>query len=232
MAIKTKDFGTLAGDYGKGVNGSLTVNFAVSGGKNCDLSCRFHPANDGGCYAVVVGARKPTVTVNLEKKEADFSGYLRALVAKLDKLVAAPWIRFSAFGSIPAPNQWSDADRENLRIIADALDHRRVHFPVETTEKAEALKALGFHPRVSDGQANDTNGQVSRVVMGHVVVTGAMPKDRAREVSAPAFEEAKRIRATGKSAVVCPAIVGNNKCGQCKACGANGADVVIYPRHV
>jgi hypothetical protein len=232
----TKTLGTILGTYGKGIEGSKTVNFSESGGKFCDLSCELHPENGGGCYAVTAGKRKPTIVKNGLKHSANFSLFLGAVRAMVKTLSEAPWIRFSAFGSISAPSTWTDSDKANLSQIAEKLDHSIVHFPVETLEKARALKDLGYFPRVSDGEASeamDAGFPVSRVVKGTKRITGSMSRKRKHEVSAPARELARELRANGLSAKVCPAIVANAKCGDCTMCsGTSGVDVIIYPDHV
>ena len=71
------NFGTLIGTYGKGVAGSATVNFTTSGGRHCDDSC---PLKGNGCYAITTEAMKPSITINLERKQDNISDYLQALV--------------------------------------------------------------------------------------------------------------------------------------------------------
>jgi hypothetical protein len=229
--MKSKQFGTVIGTYGKGIAGSVTINFTVSGGKHCDDSCRLKGA---GCYAEQTGKVKPSITVNLEKKEANFSAYLSTLATPkgLEKIRNAPWIRFAAFGSVPAPSSWTDDDRANLAKIAKAAEaNGRYHFPIETVEKARALKAVGFsRVRVSDGASVEArlNGfPVSVVVQG---AKRAIGKNK-RAHAAPAFERAKEYRANGVNAKVCPAIVGSAKCGSCTLCADNNVAIVIYPMH-
>ena len=54
LRLKT---GSIVGTFGKGIEGSLTVNFGVSGGDNCDTACKHHPQSSASdatraCYAV------------------------------------------------------------------------------------------------------------------------------------------------------------------------------------
>lgn len=229
--MKTKQFGTVLGTYSKGIKGSVTANFTVSGGKHCDNSCALKA---GDCYAKQTEKMKPPITVNLEKKEKDFSGYLATLATDkgLEKIRKAPWIRFAAFGSVPAPSSWTNEDRANWSKIADAAEENgRYHFPIETVEKARALKALGFsRVRVSDGasvEARLSGFPVSIVVQG---AKRAIGKNK-RMHAAPAFEKAKQYRANGVNAKVCPAIAGSAKCGSCTICADNSVAIVIYPMH-
>ena len=229
--MKNKQFGTVIGTYGKGIAGSATINFTVSGGKHCDDSC---PLKGNGCYAEQTGKVKPSITVNLERKEANFSDFIAAVASDkgIAKIENAPWVRFAAFGSIPAPTTWTEKDRENMRKIAQAAEsHGRYHFPIETVEKARALHEVGFtRVRVSDGASVEArlNGfPVSIVVTGEKRAVG---KNK-RQHAAPAFAKAKAYRKNGVNAKVCPAITGSAKCGECTMCANNDVDIVIYPMH-
>ena len=229
--MKNAQFGTLIGTYGKGITGSTTVNFTHSGGQHCDDSC---PLKGNVCYAEHTAKLKPSIAKNLEKKESDFSGYLKALTTEkaLAKLAGSSWTRFAAFGSIPAPSTWTIQDRMALRLIAAAVSHGNYHFPIETVEKAEALKALGFkNMRVSIGEANEAIAKGFPVSVSFDCGKRAVGKNK-RKIAQPAFDYAKTVKATtGLNAKVCPAIPGNAKCGQCTMCADNNVDMVIYPVH-
>lgn len=228
--IKSKRFGVLLADYPKGVVGSLSVSFTISGGRHCDPSCPLK--QNGSCYAMHSQARQMPLKANLERKEADWSGVLAEVRLYAKDLARAPWVRFASFGSIPEPSLWSCRDWGNLRGIAGELDHTRAHFPVETVSKAPALRACGFFPRVSMGQARlarELGIPTSEMVEGSKVINGAMPRQRRREVAQDAIRRARAEHGTK----VCPAILGSGKCGDCRACnGVDGAQTILYPRHV
>jgi len=232
--MKTKQFGTVIGTFSKATAGGVSVNFAPSGGTNCSAQC---PLKGTVCYAETTEKMKPSITTNLVKKAADFSGYLKVLASPkaLAKLAAAPWVRFSAFGSIKDPSQWTAEDRENLTTLANSVPNGRTHFPVETLGKAQALQQVGM-PGVRYSAAN--NDALMRVAkMQHVPAsmtfdcgTRARGKNK-RTISQPAIEYAKTLQSEGINARVCPAIAGSAKCGQCTMCGDAAVDVVIYPLH-
>ena len=230
--MQTKTFGTLIGSYGKGVAGSATVNFTVSGGKHCDPSCAIRAQ----CYAITTEAMKPSITINLERKEEHFSEYLQALTTPkaIAKLQQAPWVRFAAFGSIPAPSLWSLADFHAFSRLAQALDHSKVHFPTETIEKANVLQVAGFMPRVSVATKVENLPKV--LAAGHVAscaVKGdklARGKNK-RSHSAHAITFVRDLRSQGINAKVCPAVAGNAKCGSCTACADPAVQVIVYPMH-
>jgi len=232
--MNSKKFGTLIGSFGKGVPGSVTVNFGVSGGENCDDSCPLKQTEI--CYAISAEKRKPSITKNLERKEADIVGYTSELASDraIDKLNAAPWVRFSAFGSIPDPAKLSEQARDNLQHIADKLTNPNVHFPVETVEKASFLQSIGFFPRLSI--ATDIDRAESLLIRGFKLSAAVVGHKRAvgknkRAHSEPAFQKAKELRAKGINAKVCPAIPGSAKCGDCKLCARRDVDLIIYPVH-
>ena len=229
----TKQFGTLIGSYGKGIAGSATVNFTTSGGRHCDDSC---PLKAKGCYAITTEAMKPSITINLERKQESISDYLEALVTPkaLAKLNVAPWVRFAAFGSIPAPHELTLQDFRHLRTIGASLDHTKVHFPTETLAKADMLKVAGFTPRVS--VATNVHQLASVLEAGHVAscaVRGdklARGKNK-RAHSAQAITFMRELKSQGINAKVCPAVAGNAKCGDCTACADKLVQVIVYPMH-
>lgn len=232
-AAKPVNFGTLIGTYGKGVDGSCTVNFTLSGGKHCDDSC---PLKNNGCYAITTEAMKPSISVNLERKENNIDEYIDQLASpkSLEKLARAPWVRFAAFGSIPEPGELSRKAKNGLKQIARALDHSKVHWPTETIKKARMLKTLGFTPRVSVATNTENISKVLRA--GHVAsctVAGdklACGKNK-RAHSAKAVAFVRDLHAKGIEAKVCPAVAGNAKCGSCTACADPSVSVIVYPMH-
>ena len=231
--MHSKNFGTLIGSFGKGIKGSVTVNFGVSGGANCDDSCTL---KGNGCYAETTEAVKPSITINLERKQNNLTQYLKELTSPkaLDKLNAAPWIRASAFGSIPAPEQITDEQYSLLQTFAAGIDNPNLHWPVETLDKARLLRSVGFNPRYSAGL--DVNKCVSAVIQGFntsLVVEGpkkARGKNK-RKHSEPAFIAMRDLTNQGITAKVCPAIAGSAKCGACTLCSDKDTDVIIYPMH-
>ncbi|NJL70279.1 MAG: hypothetical protein HC888_01110 [Candidatus Competibacteraceae bacterium] len=227
MVIKSKMFGTLVGTFGKGVEGSNTINFGPSGSEQCSDEC---PLKGRECYAEVTEKRKPSISVNLRKKAANPEAYAKELADNAHKLIHSPWIRFNAFGSIPMVASWDWF--QNMKRVAAALPLDRVHFPVETLVKAATVKAMGFTPRVS--AATDEGRMYNILNNGHVaslvVDCGkrCLSKNK-RTIAQPAFEKAHELNARGIKTRVCPAITGSAKCGACKLCADAAVKVVIYP---
>lgn len=234
--MQTKEFKTTIGTFGKGLPGSKTINFGVSGGANCSDTCPLKKS--GLCYAISTEKLKPSITVNLERKQANFTGYLEALTSDkaLTELNTAPWIRASAFGSIPMPGKITDKDKTLLAKLASGItNHSKLHFPVETKAKADLLRAAGFHGvRVS--AANNTRKAKTLIDSGYPVSITIAGEKRAvgknkRLNSQKAFDYASKLRAKGITAKVCPAIPGSAKCGNCKLCANPDIQAIIYPLH-
>ena len=231
--MKSKNFGTLIGSFGKGISGSVTINFGVSGGSNCADTC---PLKKEGCYAVNAQKRKPSIVKNLERKQADLSGYLSELTTDkaLNYLKSAPWVRGSAFGSIPDPENISLDDKQKFKVIAENVDHSKMHFPVETEAKARFLLDTGFNPRLS--AADDLTKAETLIIKGFQVSAVVAGEKRAvgknkRIHSKKAFDVAAAMRAKGISTKVCPAISGSAHCGDCTLCARKDVDLIIYPMH-
>jgi hypothetical protein len=226
MSNKVAGIGTVLGTFAKAVSGSLALNFGVSGGDNCSPSCNLR---GNGCYAQRIQAHKSSVRINLERKQENLLLYLRAILARVDQLVAAPWIRFSAFGSVP--ESLTTQQVAYFKALALRLSDSPVHFPVESAEKALLYRSLGFRPRLSLGRQNVATFVAARVADYPTVSLVAGAK-RGKSSIPQAHVMARDLRAHGITAIVCPAIAGGRKCGQCTACADQRVDAVIYPFHV
>lgn len=230
---------TVLGTFGKGCDGSAALNFGESGGANCSTACPYHPrttsehAAAGGarCYAATLEKRRPSLAAKLRRHESAPAEVVR--LARLELAArrwCVPWLRVSAFGSVPesVPAGFGE-------LMADAAAAGiPVHLPVETPEKAATYAAAvgpGVAVRLSatpdqwlthDGPASTVAGRMT---------------DTPRERLQLAREAAKARRAaTGRRCGVCPAVASRTlkgrpvKCGECTLCADPGADVV-YPAH-
>ena len=231
--MRSKFFGTLIGAFGKGRAGSVTVNFGVSGGRNCSDTCTL---KGNGCYAITTEAVKPSITVNLERKQNNLTKYLTELTspAALNKLNRASWIRCSAFGSIPDPAEITQEQTNLFKQIGQGINNKLLHWPVETLDKARFLRSVGFNPRYSAGL--DKNKAICATIMGFntsLVVEGTkLARGKNKRIhSAAAFDTAKDLNKRGIRAKVCPAIAGSAKCGDCTLCADKQVQVIIYPKH-
>jgi hypothetical protein len=243
LATLTVNGRAVLGSFGKGIPGSVTLNFATSGGANCDRECAYHPestneaAGSVRCYAASCENRhdRKELRAKLERHEATNAAEIisRASLEMALRGYFAPWFRFSAFGSVPA------AVPGNLRdfLARLAAAGTPVHFPVETAGKAEAYReAVGDLVAVRESVTSPARwiaapGPVS-------AVAGSMSmKPRERVSAARAMAKARKA-ATGRRVVICPAVAArhlrtdsvNAKCGNCTACSNRAIDI-LYPAH-
>jgi hypothetical protein len=228
------------GELSKALNGSVALNFSESGGPQCSDSC---PFKGSVCYA----ERLETVRTNCDvggrrRRLAGFESVATAYVEQLERTGSAPWVRFSAFGSLP--HSLSDAGRTFFgRIVRTAVQVAgagRVHVPVESVRKYRLYSAIagaaGVVVRLSAhtyerAMAHTRKGIAISIVERKVAGEKTAARlDRAKETAA-------RFRKAGRTAMVCPAIAADIrgtepvKCGKCKACGSDRVDVVVYPEH-
>jgi hypothetical protein len=178
--------------------------------------------------------------VNLERKAADLSGYLRALLQSRDQVLEAPWIRISAFGSVPPAGRLSRLQRDlmgNFLRMLEQRDPTTVHFPVETSEKQKAYRVGKYFPRLSLG-LNPSLRRISGwlrkgrpISMTYGPETLEPGYTRAAISGSKTLARELRRKSPDHNIKVCPAIAGNAKCGACKLCSLSGADLVIYPLH-
>jgi hypothetical protein len=229
IKLISKQFKALVGVFGKGIEGSVAINFAPSGGVNCDPSCTLF----GNCYATNVEKRQPNVTRNLVTKANAPLDYIRELANVAGIIATAPWVRFSVFGSIP-----NNPTAEWVKYFTNLVDHLnpiRVHFPVETIEKANIVSDAGLYPRVSAGLDHDRLDAIfDHNHLASVVVdlgTNVTYKNKKRLAPLAHAKAAEFRNKYGVSVKVCPAIIGHAKCGDCKLCANPDVDLVIYPKH-
>lgn len=236
----------VLGSFGKGAPGSVALNFAPSGGSNCDAGCPYHPestaanAAPGGarCYAARTETRpdRRQLADKLSRHEA--AGADAVLEAAAAELAARgwrlPWFRISAFGSVPA------TPPRGLRAMLERLAEAGtpVHLPVETARKAARYRAaLGDVVAVRESVATPRRW---RTASGPVsTVAGSMATPPRERLEAAREAAADRRRRTGRRVVVCPAVAAGTlrrgaanraKCGSCTACADPYVDVV-YPAH-
>lgn len=236
----------VLGSFGKGTTGSVTLNFATSGGANCDTACAYHPnstnpnasAADARCYAAATERRHDRVQLlaKLERHEAtDADILIASATAEMDRRGwRAPWFRFSSFGSVPATVP------ANLLSFVVRLRENGIpiHFPVESAAKADryrtALSGTGIAVRES---VTDTSRWLSANTPVSIVA-GSMRETPRQRIAAAKAIAAQRTTAVGRKCIVCPAVAAMHlrtksdkaKCGSCTAC-ANPEIDIVYPVH-
>ena len=212
--------------FKKGVKESRALSFGLSAKSLCDKSCRM--LKEGFCYAEtperlykhyhtkLVRHRKirPENLVRLATKEVNSS---------------LKWFRFSVSGSLPSKStvkNWA-AYSSAIRELCVKLRNNGtlIHMPVESIGKARSYrKILGDILTVRRTVQTLPSLLKSKDCVAYVV--GSVPGKAELETKLLA----NRLRKT-RSVVICPAIIGDSKCGKCTACASSKVDVVLYPLH-
>lgn len=247
------------GTFSKGVPGSLTINFGLSGGIHCDASCAHHPDSttigaDRSCYAVTVENRHDRT--QLKGKLARHENLspsivlgrcLNELKTAIDKGYRVPWLRISTNGSLPQPGNVSAILKAQLVSLARLCRNNGIplHIPVETHDKAVFYRAIfGKLATVRESLQVESD---QTIVDGAVSFTAGADIQSGRAIRLRRIEAAReaarrRRKATGRKTIVCPAVVGSFihrhdkerkaslKCGSCTAC-ANPEMDIVYPLH-
>jgi len=236
MILKTRrgEPFTPLSTFSKAVSGGIALNFSPSGGSWCSLTCGLHPTNGGICYAARLEALRGSLAKSLARKQVAHGDHLKWLARVWNPADSVPWIRLSAFGTVPHdPNP----NREDWILLASKLAKfsGRVHFPVETVLKFQRYASLGFAPRLSL-QSASIPSILGHTRLGRPVAVTVRGEKMGRESAKTANVResqilARNLRRLGRSAVVCPAIAGNAKCGKCRACADTRVSTVIYPEH-
>lgn len=229
---------TIHKKVSKLIDDSYSASFGNSGGRGvsfCDASCRLWKL----CYA----SKLETLRANVRNSLANAlkAGAIPLLQSIMDKMPRRfAWMRWSVFGSIPSSSDLGDKWPRFAAMFREANEMAlesgaEVHLPVESKAKAKELRdvlsGLPIVVRRSD-QSETVDGMLKATdprsyVVGDIKFRPS-EADKARNLEL-ATKAAKRVRATGQTAVVCP--YPRLKCGQCRACASPCVDVVIYPYH-
>lgn len=249
---------TILGTFSKGIDGSVSINFGVSGGRNCETSCRHHPDSTAadatrGCYAARSEIRPDRK--QLANKLAEIEAMPPALVCgaalvelrqRTDKGKRIPWVRISTNGSLPNPREvrGNKLFRSQFKaLISFCRQHDiPVHIPVESYKKARFYRALLGDLAVVRESAQSADRFINAV--GSVSTVGGNKGDGRRSCVEQSRNIAQQRReSTGRKVIVCPAVLNSfaarrdksrynplAKCGSCTACADPLVDIV-YPHH-
>lgn len=249
MAFRLKT-GSVVGTFGKGTEGSLSVNFSTSGGANCDSGCVHLGVN---CYAQRIEVRpdRTQLRAKLERHEKMPAAMVcGAAILEIQDLLrrgkVIPWVRVSTAGSLPQPAavRGNKLFTQQFRALLQLCKRNGipVHIPVESYLKARFYRALAVDLATIRESAQTRErflgaaGAVSFADPSDKPHTMRERIDRARNLAA------QRAQRSGRKAIVCPAVVAGfraklgapknelAKCGNCTACAAPHIDVV-YPLH-
>ena len=256
--MSRKKLPAILGTFGKGVAGSVSINFGVSGGRNCDPGCALHPASesdraeDERCYAATLEKRgdRKNLARKLERHQempaALVCGAALVELQRLELLEAMPpWVRISTNGSVPQVADWEPLFMAQFVALLQWLADREipVHLPIETAMKAKAYRQLVAGLVVVRESCEHNHPRFVRAAGPVAAVAGRAGTTYAERIAAARKLAERRRRRSGRKVIVCPAILRNwaewgkpkrsgraAKCGHCTACAAAGVDVV-YPYH-
>lgn len=154
---------SVLGSFGKGVPGSASINFGLSGGANCESACRHHPENPNAaanpadlCYAAILERRHDRAQLrNKLARHERLPGSVIAWRAHMElerealyDLPARPWVRFSTDGSLPSrrkalrDSKFAARFRALVEFCAKRSGRDRIHIPVESAKKAQFYREL------------------------------------------------------------------------------------------
>ena len=257
---RTKQEAPIIGSFGKGIDGSISINFGVSGGPDCDPACRHHPdslAPDGAthaCYAARSEIR-PDRT-QLSAKLHRHQGMPPALVLgkallEIQRIVergkVVPWVRLSTNGALPMPRKVRGNKlfrSQLLALLSYCNDHSiPCHIPTESFAKARFYRSLVGTLAVVRESIQGGLTRLKTATGAVSYVAGEKSQTRPERIESARNAARARREHTGRKTIVCPALLNSwagmqdknklnprAKCGACVACSTSGVDV-IYPLH-
>ena len=224
--------------FAKAIKGGLGLSFAPSAGENCSLSCRLRDA----CYASRIERIYSGLSVKLRRHYVMGPiAVLRGAMLELPQRI--PWLRFCVDCGLPARGDMSAAQWREYSSLMRWITHlamdrgAKIHLPVESHNKARSYRAMIPDIVVRRSSQVSTIAQLRREkdprswVVARRIHNGCVTQNATHENIELARQYAQLIRASGQTCVVCPAIAGNSKCGQCTACADSRVSVVLYPFH-
>jgi hypothetical protein len=257
--------GGVLGTYSKGNEFSLSVNISSSGGVDCSKLCTHHPLSTllnalRDCYAVALERRYDRVQLNAKLQRHEAMPPWRVVgiaLVELQDLIAKgnriDWVRISTSGAVPEwdSNRCTPLFKSQLKAFLTYCSQHgiKVHFPVETWEKAEGYRSLVGDLICVRESIHDVEHFVS--APGAVSTSTGYGLKLLGRIAAARDLAKRRFAATGRRTIVCPAVTSSfllrlartaadklrrrevakkSKCGSCDAC-ANDAIDIIYPAH-
>ena len=220
-------------NFGKGITESRAGNFSRSASDNCDKKCRWF---NNGCYAERLEAFRPSLANKLERHELAAPTELveSMQVEMMAETEPVYWFRFSSQGSVPKAKvtrtkRYRAAFRNFCKYLHDRLGKRRIHLPVESHSKAKAYREI-VGPYAVVRESLQTTDRLRDLRGPCSIVVGSKGMSRL-DKELDSYRLADSMRAEGHTAVVCPAVVGDSKCGKCTACADERVELVVYPLH-
>ena len=218
--------------FGKGVDKSISLNWDMSSGDNCSVTCRHHRDSTAenathACYSTTAESMRPSVRDSLGRKgkmsPLEIIGLAYIQLGELFTFLdsrgeALEFFRMSSAGSVPPRDSIPEQERKRyetiFRLFCLTLVKRGVaiHFPVEDVEKWEYYHSIvgdivTVRLSLQNVQSETSENRPCSFVVGEDI-RSANSKTVKRDRIALAKKRAhERYIATGRKTIVCPAIV-------------------------
>lgn len=218
--------------FGKGVDRSISLNWDMSSGENCSVTCRHHRHSiaenaTNACYSTTAESMRPSVRESLERKGAmsplQIIGMayiqLGELFTFLDSVgEVLEFFRMSSAGSVPPRESIPEHERKRyetiFRLFCLALVKRNVaiHFPVEDVEKWEYYHSLvgdivTVRLSLQDLASETSETRPCSFVVGEDIRSRNSKSVKRDRIALAKRRAQERYSATGRKTIVCPAIV-------------------------
>lgn len=218
--------------FGKGVDKSISLNWDMSSGENCSVTCRHHmystaenPTN--ACYSTTAESMRPSVRDSLERKgnmsplQLIGLAYMQLgeLFTFLDSVgEVLEFFRMSSAGSVPPKESIPEHERRRyetiFRLFCRALVKRNVaiHFPVEDVEKWEYYNSIvgdlvTIRLSLQDIASETSETRPCSFVVGEDIRSHNSKSVKRDRIALAKRRAQERYNATGRKTIVCPAIV-------------------------
>lgn len=142
------------------------------------------------------------------------------------------WFRFSVSGSIHEKRitlRFQKTLRELCQYLVSTGCY--IHFPVESPMKAAKIRGILKGLPIVVRRTVQSNLMDVLLAKDQVAFVVGTNKWKREENKRDCIEAAQTLRKGGKRTVICPAVIGSAKCGECTACADHSVDVVLYPLH-
>ena len=206
----------VLGKFGKGIEGSFSLNYGTSSGRNCDRACPHHRDSTAAnpthaCYATRSETYRLALKNRLARHERTEAAILtlQALI-ELRKVHAkrpVTWLRFSVAGSLPQIEDITPDFRKALRLILDfcVKNNIPVHMPVETAAKAKVYRQIVAGRCVVRESVHDDRSFIFAKGPTSAVAGTQDDSQMVRLIMAKTLA-ARHTAQTGQRAIVCPAV--------------------------
>jgi hypothetical protein len=218
--------------FGKGVDRSISLNWDMSSGQNCSVTCRHHRDSIAqnathACYSTTAESMRPSVKDSLERKgKISPLAIIGLAYIQLGELFTfldsrnevLEFFRMSSAGSVPPRENIPEHERKRyetiFRLFCLALVKRGVaiHFPVEDAPKWEYYHGIvgdivTVRLSLQDMASEVTELRPCSFVVGEDIRAHNSKSVKRDRIAVAKRRASERYKATGRKTIVCPAIV-------------------------